>query len=164
MNQTKISLDLIKVASPCHAPWDAMAGDDQVRLCGECSKHVYNLSAMTQTQAEALVLEREGKLCVRFYRRADGTMMTADCPVGWRAVQRRVATAGATAAAVVFAMLSLFTVGVFASVRGNGNGGVQLVNPIQRVKDWLFPPAVCVMGEPIPIPRPIPAPPVPEQK
>ncbi len=34
--------------------------------------------------------EREGELCVRFYRRADGTMLTADCPRGLAAVRLRM--------------------------------------------------------------------------
>lgn len=74
----------VKVASPCHADWNLMTGDDQSRFCGKCSKNVYNLSAMTTEQAEKLIREKEGDLCVRYYQRADGTVMTADCPVGVR--------------------------------------------------------------------------------
>ena len=29
-----------------------------------------------------IVAEREGSMCVRFFRRTDGTVLTADCPVG----------------------------------------------------------------------------------
>ncbi|MSQ93945.1 MAG: hypothetical protein EXR98_05235 [Gemmataceae bacterium] len=133
-----------------------MAGDDTSRFCGQCSLHVYNLSEMSQTEAEAVILEHEGHLCVRFYQRADGTMMTKDCPVGWRAVKRRLALLGGAAAAVVAALFSLLTFDAFAaaSVRGNGNGGVRFVNPIDQVQNWLFPP-VCVMGEMVPVnPRP----------
>lgn len=59
-----------------------MEGDDRVRFCPECELNVYNLSAMTEEQALALVQEREGRLCVRFYQREDGTVLTSDCPVG----------------------------------------------------------------------------------
>ena len=45
---------------------------------------------MTAEDAADLIREKEGKLCVRFYRRADGTMLTADCPIGAAAVVRRV--------------------------------------------------------------------------
>jgi hypothetical protein len=152
---TKIPLEQISVASPCTVSWDVMAGDDRARFCGQCSQLVYNLSAMTQKEAEALVMAREGRLCVRFYKRADGTMMTKDCPVGWRAIKRRVAMVGAAAAAVLVAMLGLLTLGAFAATREAR--GAQVGNPIQRVWDWLFPPPVCVMGEPIPIPV-VPAP------
>src|SRR6185503_21216807 len=44
----------------------------------------YDLSAMTRDEATALVAASEGKLCARFYRRTDGTVLTADCPVGVR--------------------------------------------------------------------------------
>ena len=37
-------LDNIRVATPCSADWNAMTGDDRVRACGSCKKHVYNLS------------------------------------------------------------------------------------------------------------------------
>lgn len=92
-------LDDIRVASPCHERWDDMTGDEQARFCGGCKKNVYNLSAMTREAAEALVRAKEGDLCVRFYRRADGTVLTADCSVGVR--RRRVqlvAAAGAVTA------------------------------------------------------------------
>ena len=31
-----------------------------------------------------MVQATQGRLCVRFYRRADGTVLTQDCPVGLR--------------------------------------------------------------------------------
>jgi hypothetical protein len=83
------ALEQLKVASPCHANWDDMRGSEQVRFCDGCQKNVYNLSGMTRPQAESLVAESEGKLCIRFYRRNDGKLLTADCPVGWRAKMGR---------------------------------------------------------------------------
>lgn len=79
-----IPLEAIHIASPCSADWNAMQGDDRARFCGTCQKNVYNLSDMTRTQAQALVAEKEGNLCVQFYRRADGTVLTDDCPVPLR--------------------------------------------------------------------------------
>ena len=90
-------LSQAKIASPCTASWEQMKGDEQVRFCGGCQKNVYDLSAMTSTEAEALLQEKEGKLCARFYRRNDGTIMTSDCSVG---VRRKWATRAAAAAAV----------------------------------------------------------------
>ena len=75
-------LNDLGVASPCTASWDEMAGDDRVRFCDHCSKNVYNLSALTAVAAIDLIREREGDLCGRFFRRSDGTVLTADCPVG----------------------------------------------------------------------------------
>jgi hypothetical protein len=74
----------VRIASPCHADWNSMTGDEQSRFCDKCAKNVYNLSAMTTEQAESLIREKEGDLCVRYYQRADGTVLTADCPVGVR--------------------------------------------------------------------------------
>jgi hypothetical protein len=158
MQSAKYPLDMISVASPCHAEWDDMSGDDQARFCGQCSKHVYNLSAMTAGEAQDLIEMNEGKMCVRFYKRADGTMLTADCPVGWRAAKQRMILFGGAAAAFLFAIFGMFTAGIFAtSVRGNGRGGVQFVNPITRIKEIIFPPRHAIMGEPAPIGVPPPA-------
>lgn len=80
-------LDGISVASPCNVSWDSMTGNGCVRFCGQCKKNVYDISSMTRVEAENLVRKTEGKLCVTFYRRDDGTVLTDDCPVGVRAVR-----------------------------------------------------------------------------
>jgi hypothetical protein len=72
-----------------------MTGDDRVRFCGQCEKHVYNLSGMTRADAERLVRESTGEICVRLYQRTDGTVLTADCPVGVKRVRRRKVAAAA---------------------------------------------------------------------
>ena len=67
-------LDSIKIASPCSADWGSMVGDNRQRHCGECKLNVYNLSGMSKKDAENLILNSEGRLCARFYRRKDGTI------------------------------------------------------------------------------------------
>lgn len=99
-------LNNIRIASPCPANWDGMVGDERRRYCGECKLNVYNLSGMTRREAENLILDCEGRLCVRFYRRPDGTILTKDCPVGWQAIKRRVSKTAAAFASLVFAVLS----------------------------------------------------------
>ncbi|MBY0547602.1 MAG: hypothetical protein K2W95_09935 [Candidatus Obscuribacterales bacterium] len=60
-----------------------MTGDDKVRHCHKCKFNVYNLSAMTEVEAESLLqLNADKSLCVRFFRRLDGKIMTAACPLG----------------------------------------------------------------------------------
>jgi len=106
-------LDNIRVASPCSADWDEMYGDDRKRFCGDCKLNVYNLSGMTRDEAEALVINAEGRLCVRYYKRADGSIITQDCPVGWAKVKQR-ARLYATAAASL--LVALFTGVLFVSL------------------------------------------------
>lgn len=67
-----------------------MAGDERVRFCSLCGKNVYNLSAMSREAATQLIQEREDQLCALLYRRSDGTLLTADCPVGVKAFASRV--------------------------------------------------------------------------
>jgi RNA 3'-terminal phosphate cyclase len=84
--------------------WEAMTGDDRVRLCEQCNLHVYNISEMTRKQAEALIAKTEGRICGRLYRRADGTVLTKDCPVGLRALRRRVSKAAGAAITALFSL------------------------------------------------------------
>jgi len=102
-----IPLESIHIASPCQADWDAMTGDSRARFCDTCQKSVYNLSDMTRAQAQALVIEKEGKMCVQFYQRADGTMLIDDCPVPLRPARNCALSAWrcVTAAAVAVAAL-----------------------------------------------------------
>jgi len=79
-----VRLEQLRIAAPCSVEWDDMSGDERARFCGKCEKHVYNVVAMTRAEAEALVREKEGKLCLQLYTRADGTVLTSDCPVGVR--------------------------------------------------------------------------------
>ncbi|MEA2552428.1 MAG: hypothetical protein QOJ65_604, partial [Fimbriimonadaceae bacterium] len=93
----------LRVASPCPVKWSEMRGDDRIRHCAICSLNVYNVSAMTESEAEDLLASASGRLCVQFYRRADGTVLTQDCPVGLAAMKRKLAANAAAAAAFVFA-------------------------------------------------------------
>lgn len=152
----------IEIASPCTASWEQMQGDDRVRYCGECKLNVYNLAALSQDEVERLIVETEGRLCGRIYRRADGTVMTRDCPVGFAALRRRLAgLVGRIAAVVVFAG-GLF--GMFHDVAAQNTAGLNLarIQPFAAIQRWLDPsavrPPVIALGE-IVCPTPPPAPP-----
>jgi hypothetical protein len=67
-----------------------MAGDERVRHCTLCSLNVYNFAEMTRDEVRELLVRTEGRVCARLYRRADGTVLTRDCPTGLRALRRRV--------------------------------------------------------------------------
>jgi hypothetical protein len=103
-------LDHLRIATPCSADWDQMHSfeDERVRFCSQCNLNVYNLSGMRRQEAEALITKTEGRLCVRFYRRADRSVLTRNCPVGLKAVIRRVAWV----ARVVLGMILSFVSGL----------------------------------------------------
>jgi hypothetical protein len=81
-----------------------MAGDERVRHCTLCSLNVYNFAEMSRDEVRELLLRTEGRVCARLYRRADGTLLTRDCPAGLRALQRR---ASRIAAALIASLLTV---------------------------------------------------------
>lgn len=102
MTQFTNPLDNIKIASPCAADWNAMIGNNRQRYCGDCKLNVYNLSGMSRTEAENLLMQSEGRVCVRYFRRSDGTVLTKDCPVGWQAVKMRMSRFWTATASLLF--------------------------------------------------------------
>jgi hypothetical protein len=100
-------LDDVRIASPCHVSWSSMEGDSDVRYCSSCMKHVYNLSMMSRAEAEAVLVAAQATegMCVRLYRRADGTVITDDCPVGQRRRRFWRRTGGLAAAGLLAAAL-----------------------------------------------------------
>lgn len=98
-------LSSVRIASPCSASWAEMEGDERVRHCSQCRLNVFNLSEMSAAEAESLLRKHAGRLCVRIYRRADGTVLTRDCPKGFAAVRRRLRIALAGAFAMALSMI-----------------------------------------------------------
>jgi hypothetical protein len=103
-------LDHVKIAAPCPANWDQMFSfeDERVRFCSQCNLNVYNLSDMSRQEAEALITKTEGRLCVRFYRKADGSILTQNCPVGLKALKRRMAWMARVVLGIVLSFVSGF--------------------------------------------------------
>jgi hypothetical protein len=147
----KLSTPEIRIASPCKANWDEMTGDEKVRFCGQCQKHVYNLSALTAEASAALVRAKEGKFCARFYQRPDGTLLHAeDCPVGFAARQWRRVRHGAGA---VVSVLLLF-LGVNRAQAGEPAGGGKKP-PAKEPADLPVMGKICVVPpSPTPTPKP----------
>ena len=81
-----------------------MDGDERKRFCALCQKHVYNIADMSRAEAETLIAG-VGEVCVRLYKRPDGTVITSDCPVGKRRIVLRnsitYASAGLAAALLI---------------------------------------------------------------
>ena len=99
-------LDNVRVAAPCSADWDSMFGNERVRLCEQCHLNVYNLSEMSRVEAERLIDQAEGRLCVRFYQRRDGSIITQNCPVGLRAIKRRLSRVATAVASFVLSLMA----------------------------------------------------------
>ncbi len=97
----------MRVASPCSVGWETMTGDERVRRCNSCELNIYNIAEMTKPEVENLVKTHEGRLCVRLFKRADGTVLTKDCPVGLRATYKRTAKFAGAALSAVFALVSV---------------------------------------------------------
>jgi hypothetical protein len=149
-----VRLANLKVASPCHEDWNAMTGDERARHCASCNLTVFNLSSMTTEDAETLLAAHHTRLCVRFYQRADGTVITTDCPVGGRRKRRRMKIAASAMAAG-------------AAIAGLGaalSGGRSRKDPALELQGALIPAPIMGAAEPPPESLPPPPPPVTEVK
>lgn len=142
-------LDNIRVASPCPTAWDEMYGDDRKRFCSECKLNVYNLSGMTRREAESLVRNHEGRLCVRFFKRADGTVLTADCPVGWAKIKQRVSRVATAAASIILG----FAGGLLSVRATEGLRSLLTIEPVSAVSpksvDFEVTTGIATVGEAI---------------
>lgn len=110
--KSRIDLDRVRIASPCKANWNEMSGDERSRHCRECKLNVYNVAGLTKKEAEALLEKAAAgqRVCLRLSRRADGTIITNDCPVGVKLARRlkiRAAALRLSATAAVFWMLGI---------------------------------------------------------
>jgi hypothetical protein len=155
----------ITIETPCHEPWERMAGSGGIRHCGACDRDVHDLSTMTVAEIEAL-LAGPDRVCVRFFRRPDGRILTRDCPVGEARRRRRMkvtavaisaALAGAGAAgATTWALVEQPVIG------GENQTTVTSPEPepepdvLELGPEAVEPPPVLEMGDPAPRPRPRP--------
>ncbi len=150
-------LQSVRVASPCNAVWEDMKAveGERVHFCMGCQKNVYNLSAMSQGEAEGLLRRHEGRLCVRYYQRHDGTVLSGDCPIGARAVGMGLIRRSAMAAGL-FAML-------FGAMAAMNNAQQQTPHPIPAVAGGIsvtppmpepVAPPVIMQGDVAPVPEP----------
>jgi hypothetical protein len=163
------TLNQLTIAKPCPASWDAMTGDDRVRHCELCKLNVYNVAALTRDEAIGLIERSEGRACVRLFKRADGTVLTADCPVGVKAAWQRVGWVAASALGALLFASAAFSAVVMGKERASASTfeEAQVVAKAFVVKhfpDWMVPeawrpkpkskPVYVSMGSPGPAPLP----------
>jgi hypothetical protein len=149
MSRQRRELVALCLSNPCPASWEDMVGNERVRFCPECQLNVHNLSAMTTSEAETL-LNQDGRVCVGFARRPDGSIFTQDPPSG-RGVEARKFRRFAGLVAVVALVGCLFFVTVVFTANTELWSGVRQFKPIDAALNWLVPP-------PAPPFQPVPAP------
>jgi hypothetical protein len=138
-------LNNVRVAAPCPADWEGMYGNERVRFCEQCQLNVYNLSEMSRAEAEELIGRAEGRLCVRYYRRNDGSILTQNCPVGLRRLKRRLSR---IATAIGSSVLSFVAgVGFYQITAPRYTTGVMVMGDMQPLRP-------SVTGELAPVQKP----------
>jgi hypothetical protein len=152
-------VDRIDIPLPCHVPWANMTGDDRVRFCGDCRQNVYNVAMFTRAEATRLLNDSSGRVCLRIFRRPDGTVVTDDCRARLRAARKRGLLIFAGTLVVVFwAQICAQFVGLMGLRRVMSSGGTMgdvVTMPMAGAP--VLPPApapvpvpVPMMGEPVP--------------
>jgi hypothetical protein len=61
---------------------------------------------MSRSEAEDFIARSEGRVCIRYYRRKDGTIITENCPVGLRALRKRLSYVARAIASAVIALMT----------------------------------------------------------
>ena len=112
----------VRISSPCTEKWESMVGDDRVRHCAKCRLNVFNLKELTEPEVRALLSKAEGRVCTRVFARADGTVLTKDCPTGVALLRRRALGAVTMVAALALAVVG-FRFGSRRSCPTQAEGG-----------------------------------------
>ena len=117
-----------------------MKGSQTVRHCSECRKDVYNLSEMTEREANALLASGEER-CLRVEYRPDGTLVST------RRLTRKRAAAATLAATLATVSFVGATLPDAPEVRADGTrvamGGFRLnlhIDPYRRARHIELPP------------------------
>ena len=81
MDQTRsqpISLDVLKIDSPCPLPPSALSRSNAICFCRTCNKPVHNLTKLTTSQAQELIASAPEELCIQMERDRKGRVVTLD--------------------------------------------------------------------------------------
>jgi hypothetical protein len=153
VKQSSLLADL-QLGIQCPADWDQMiGGNDHVRHCPTCRRDVHNLSVMTSQEAEAILKRQEqGRVCVRFARRADGRVVTRDSHGQGRGTAGKfLVLVGALLMAFLFSMLVWPVATARPGSREEMIEQLRRHDPLKTVVNWLWPPPPpeedgCVIG------------------
>jgi hypothetical protein len=118
-----------------------MKGSQTVRHCTECKKDVYNLSAMTDREASALLASGEQR-CMRVEFRPDGAIVSTR-----RLTRKRAAAATLAASLATFSFVAATVPDAPEASRADGTrvamGGMRLhlhIDPYRRARHIELPP------------------------
>ena len=67
---------VIDIPEPCSEDWETLAGDERARHCERCTKHVHNLSVLTEDQIVELVAR--DNVCISLELDHKGEVISAD--------------------------------------------------------------------------------------
>ncbi len=137
----------VRIASACSQRWEDMDGDEKRRHCEACGLFVHNLSAMTTPEIESLMQEATGRVCGRLFRREDGTILTADCPVGLARLRAGTRAAVARGAALVALLLSAGVLWGKGRDRPWDRARVAAIEPFRTLCQKLSPAPPPIMGK-----------------
>jgi hypothetical protein len=118
---SKNFLNNLTIPEPCAADWNEMVGNDQVRFCEHCSHQVHNLSLLTRSQAERLVSQSNGRLCVRYHQGPAGTPVTLPVTRKLHSIGRRVSRLAAGAFSASLSITSAVAQNSASSQSSNSN-------------------------------------------
>jgi hypothetical protein len=65
----------LEIVKPCTREWAEMKGTSTIRHCASCAKSVYNVSMLTEREADAAFAARPAEVCVIYYVDADGDVV-----------------------------------------------------------------------------------------
>jgi hypothetical protein len=139
-------LQLARAEVRCGEAWDRMDGDDRVRFCAVCRKHVYSTRERSFQEIKPILELYEGLGAVPFAVREDGTLVSTDGPscaearrARRRALASRVILRGGAAIAVAVAFVALGLLASPVTPPGEKRGAipplVEVIGPYIRHPD-----------------------------
>lgn len=124
-------LAVVRIGERCRESWERMEGDDCVRFCATCRKHVYSVRERSFEEMKPILELHEGQGPIPLAARADGTLMNSDgmsCSEARRGRRRRSASRllvqGAAAVLVTAAFVALGTLASPVTPAGEKRGAI----------------------------------------
>lgn len=78
MSAARHPLEAIEIERPCPVADTEVPAGERSRFCPHCKKYVYNLSAMSRSEAERLACQQAGEMCAQIDKTLAGEIVTLD--------------------------------------------------------------------------------------